>query len=215
MPGRAAQLSRQQQAFETLLDQRYSTDPLPASAESGQSRGKGNRRSKKPIRTVSDKRDSDKIPGFVLRESAFSQQTSQQPSTQLEQLYSMFGNVLDHTVIARALHECHHSVDAAIGELLARSEHIQSEASTSSKSADSTKPAGISRTGMRYMQRLTGPLPYIHRHVKQQESIAHCLDRPTHDPSNCPCTDLQQPPQAPLRQPASGAGSQRSARSLS
>ena len=142
MPRRAVQPSRQQQAFEMLLDQQYAADPLSTSAGVKASRGKGGRQSKKPNRTVSDKRVSDRLPGFVLRESLPSEPPSQQPSTQSEQLYTMFDALLDRSTIDQVLVQCRHSVEAAIDELLVMSEHKQSEAEVGPSSTRSRQPPG-------------------------------------------------------------------------
>ena len=140
MPRREMPISRQQQAFEMLLDQQYAANPLPASAS-----GKGDRRAKKSNRTVSDKRASDKVPGFVLRDSEPGQQPSPQSSTQLEQLYSMFGNSLDRSTIKHVFLQCERSVEASIDELLTSSERKQSEAmaGSSSRAQEPAQPAGI------------------------------------------------------------------------
>ena len=138
MPRRDAPISRQQQAFEMLLDQQYAAHPLPTSAT-----GKRDRRSKKPNRAVSDKRESDKVPGFVLRESLPGQQPSQQSSAQIEQLYSMFSSSLERSTIEHVFLQCKHSVEAAIDELLALSERKQSEATASSSSGEPAQPSGM------------------------------------------------------------------------
>ena len=138
MPRRDAPISRQQHAFEMLLDQQYAAHPLPGSAH-----GKRDRRSKKPNRTVIEKRASDKMPGFVLRDSLPGQQPSKQPSTQIEQLHSMFGDSLERSTIEHVFLQCKHSVEAAIDELLALSERKQSEATASSSSAEPPKTSGM------------------------------------------------------------------------
>ena len=137
MPRRDAPISRQQQAFEMLLDQQYAAHPLPANAD-----GKRDRR-KKLHRTVSDKRTSDRLPGFVLRDSLPSQQPSEQSSGQNEQLYSMFGHSLERSTIDYVFLQCKYSIEAAVDELLALSERKQSEASASSSSVEPAQPSGM------------------------------------------------------------------------
>ena len=144
MPRRDAPISRQQQAFEMLLDQQYAAHPSPASAT-----GKRDRRSKKPNRAVSDKRASDKVPGFVLRESLPGQQPSQQSSAQTEQLYSMFSSSLERSTIEHVFLECKHSVEDAIDELLAVSERKQAEATASSSSGEPAQPSGMQQYSSR------------------------------------------------------------------
>lgn len=138
MPRRDAPISRQQQAFEMLLDQQYAPQPLPVSAKY-----KGDRQSKKSNRTVSDKRNSDKLPGFALREPLPGQQSSQQSSAQIEQLYSMFGSSLERDTIEHLFLQCKRSVEATIDELLALSEHKLSEATATSSSAQPAQPSGM------------------------------------------------------------------------
>lgn len=135
MPRRDAPISRQQQAFEMLLDQQYASHPVSANK-------KGDRQSNKSNRTVSDKRGSGKVPGFALREPLPGQQAPQQSSAQVEQLYSMFGSSLERSTIEHVFLQCKHSVDATIDELLALSEQKQSEATASSSSAQPAQPSG-------------------------------------------------------------------------
>lgn len=119
-----------------LLDPQYAANPLPANAA-----GKGDRRSKKTNRTVSDKRASGKVPGFVLRESLPMQQQPTQSTAQVEQLYSMFGDSIDRSIIKHVLSQCHHSAEAAIDELLAVSEGIQSERTAGPSSGKPAQPS--------------------------------------------------------------------------
>ena len=144
MPRRGVQPSRQQQAFEMLLDQQYAADPLSTSAGVSSSRGKGGRQLKKTNRVVTDKRVSERLPGFVLRDSLHSEPPSQQPSARIEQLYSMFGALLDRSTIDQVL-KCQHSVEAAIDELLSMSEHKRSEAEVGSSSRHLTQPSGTNK----------------------------------------------------------------------
>ena len=129
-----------------LLDQQYAAHPLPASAN-----GKRDRRSKKSNRTVSEKRASDKVPGFVLRDSLPGQQPSQQSLAQIEQLYSMFGSSLERSTIEHVFLQCKQSVEAAIDELLALSERKQSDATANSSSEEPTQPSGMQQhTALKY-----------------------------------------------------------------
>ena len=138
MPRRDGPISRQQQAFEMLLDQQYAAHPLPASAN-----GKRERRSKNPNRAASEKRESDQVPGFAMRDSLPGQQASQQLSAHIEQLYSMFASSLERSTIEQVYLQCQYSVEAAIDELLSLSERKQSEATASSSSGEPAHPSGM------------------------------------------------------------------------
>lgn len=138
MPRRDTPMSRQQQAFEMLLDQQYAEYPVPAGAA-----GQRHLRSKKSNRTVSDKRATGKVPGFVLRESLpGSSEPTLQSTAQIEQLYSMFGDSIDRTIIKDVFSQCQHSAEAAIDELLAMSERMQSESRAGPSSGEPAQSAG-------------------------------------------------------------------------
>ncbi len=157
MPRRGAQPSRQQQAFESLLDQEYAAQTTSAGADTSRGRTKVERRGKQPNRTVVDKRDSGRTSGFALREDLPSDNSGSYPSSAQEQLYSMFGSVLDKDVIDAISVDCNNSVEAAIEKLLTLSERNQSQAPSGSRQP--AKPEGACRiaisacthTGKHYM----------------------------------------------------------------
>ncbi|DBA87622.1 TPA: hypothetical protein ACH3X1_004638 [Trebouxia sp. C0004] len=144
MPGRGAQPSRQQQAFASLLDQEYAaadTSSTGNNAKGGQPRGE--KRGRQFKQAIVDKRDSDRLPGFALRDSLHSDHGAHLHSPALEQLHSMFGNVTDKSGISAVLSECSNSVEAAVEVLLALSEHNQSQPPSKSSPAQSAKCEGV------------------------------------------------------------------------
>ena len=154
MPRRGAQPSRQQQAFESLLDQEYAAETVGANTSSNHRRVKGDKRGKQPNRTVVDKRGSDKISGFALRDSLRSEQSATCLSPAQEQLNSMFGGVLDESIISTALVECNNSLQAAVEMLLSLSEYKQSQAHSASSPSQSARPEGVHATpGRSHLQR--------------------------------------------------------------
>ena len=120
MTRRGAPPSRQRQAFESLLDPAYASQPDTSDTQSGQ--GKRGRQRHRSDRQILDKRGSDNIPGFTLREAT---PTSQQPASGLEQLSSMFGSLFDSSIISEVLKSCDTSVQAAAETLLEMSAHQQ------------------------------------------------------------------------------------------
>ncbi|KAA6425941.1 MAG: hypothetical protein FRX49_04316 [Trebouxia sp. A1-2] len=144
MPRRGAQPSRQQQAFESLLDQEYTAAHTSSTGNNAnRGRARGEKRGRQSKRAVVDKRDSDRLPGFALRDSLHSEHGTCLPSPALEQLYSMFGNAIDKNGISAVLSECSNSVEAAIEVLLAMSEGNQCQAPSKSSPAQSAKYEGV------------------------------------------------------------------------
>ena len=144
MPRRGAQPSRQQQAFESLLDQEYAAQTVSANTGSNHRRVAGDKRGKQPNRTVVDKRGPDRLSGFALRDSLRSeQQSATYRSPAQEQLNSMFGGVLDESIISTVLVECNNSLQAAVDTLLSLSERNQSQAHSASSPRQSGSPEGL------------------------------------------------------------------------
>ena len=133
MPKHGAPLSRQQQAFESLLDQECEACPTAGSGNKGH--GRGQPRRKQVTHSIVDKRHSEALPGFALRESKPSDFST--PSPAQEQLYSMFGSILDKQIIDAAVHECNNSVEPAVEMLLALCQ--DSHASSFSQSQPATR----------------------------------------------------------------------------
>ncbi len=143
MPRRGAQPSRQQQAFESLLDQEYAAAHISSTGNNAnRGRARGEKRGRQSKQALADKRDSDRLPGFALRDSLHSDHGACLPSPALEQLHSMFGNVTDKSGISAVFSECSNSVEAAIEVLLAMSERNQSQAPSKSSPAQSAKCEG-------------------------------------------------------------------------
>lgn len=139
MPRRDAPISRQQQAFELLLDQQYAANTTPASVST-----QGHRPSKKTHRKVSDKRVPGKLPGFVMRDSLPGAcEPTQQSTAQVEQLYSMFGDSIGRSTIKEVLSSCQHSAEAAVDELLAMSEQKQSKETANPSSGKPAPSSGM------------------------------------------------------------------------
>ena len=120
MTRRGAPPSRQRQAFESLLDPAYASQPNTSDTQHEQ--GKRGRQRNRSDRQIFDKRGSDNIPGFTLREAM---PTSQQPASGLKQLSSMFGSMIDSSIISEVLKSCGNSVQAAAEALLEMSERQQ------------------------------------------------------------------------------------------
>jgi len=147
MPQRGAQPSRQQQAFESLLDQEYAAAHTSSTGNNAnRGRARGEKRGRQSKKALVDKRDSDRLPGFALRDSLHSDHGACLPSPALEQLHSMFGNVTDKSGIRAVLSECSNSIEAAIEVLLAMSERSQSQAPSKSSPAQSAECEGTPAT---------------------------------------------------------------------
>ncbi len=147
MPRRGAQPSRQQQAFDSLLDQEYAAAHISSTGNNAnRGRARGEKRGRQSKQALVDKRDSDRLPGFALRDSLHSDNGACLPSPALEQLHSMFGNVTDKSGIRAVLSECSNSIEAAIEVLLAMSERSQSQAPSKSSPAQSAECEGTPAT---------------------------------------------------------------------
>ncbi len=147
MPRRGAQPSRQQQAFESLLDQEYATAHTSSTGNNAnRGRARGEKRGRQSKQALVDKRDSDRLPGFALRDSLHSDHAARLSSPALEQLHSMFGNITDKSGISAVLSECSNSIEAAIEVLLAMSERNQSQAPSKSSPAQSANCEGAPAT---------------------------------------------------------------------
>ena len=142
MTRRGAQPSRQQQAFDMLLDQQYAAQNTNVS-DTNNDRAKGQRRGKQASRAIVDKRGSDRVPAFALRDSLPADNSPSHPSPAQEQLNSMFGSVLDKSIINEVLLSCNSSVEAATDKLLALSEHNRAQAPSRSQQATPTQPEGV------------------------------------------------------------------------
>ena len=188
MPRRAAQPSRQQQAFESLLDQEYAAAHTSSTGNNAnRGRARGERRGRQSKQALVDKRDSDRLPGFAWRDSLHSDHGAYLPSPALEQLHSMFGNVIDNRGISAVLSECSNSVEAAIEMLLAVSERNQPQAPSKSSPAQSANCQGTPAT-------------------------AYTLSFRTRIRSSVLTDELEHYLQACYLGPATGAGSQKNAK---
>ena len=123
--------SRQQQAFESLLDQDYAA--YNSASEDRAPRQRQGGRNRQPI---VDKRASGRTPGFALRESL---PLSPRLCERQEQLNSMFGSIFDGSIISEVLAKCDNSVEAATDALLDLSERVRSQEAH----AQATPPTGM------------------------------------------------------------------------
>lgn len=182
---RRGEPSRQQQAFLSLLDQQYAASREQPSDQQTQDHKAGSRKLRKPS---GEKQlgGAGKTPGFKLRELG-AHARSDEHLQAAQQLRAIFNNAWDLATVRQVLVECNGSADAATDVLLALAASSQTNAidSDAQSPSSSSAPVGMQTAASWYRR----PDSSLHKHLLHLQIM-------------------------PLWSPATGAGCQRSARTL-